>query len=57
MPEAVGNTRVTISERCQSDRLGRSGEPASVKEALQALNDYIGDWKGNGTSEKDKGEI
>lgn len=28
-----------------------------VKEALQALQDYIGGWKGNGTSEKDKSEI
>jgi hypothetical protein len=35
---------------------GQSGEPASVKEALQALNDFIGGWKGNGTSEKDKSE-
>jgi YHS domain-containing protein len=30
---------------------------AAVKEALQALQDYIGGWKGNGTSEKDKSEI
>src|SRR5437588_4156104 len=28
-----------------------------AKEALQALQDYIGGWKGNGTSEKDKSEI
>jgi hypothetical protein len=35
----------------------RPGEPASAKEALQALNDYIGEWKGNGTSEKSKTEI
>jgi hypothetical protein len=35
----------------------RSGEPSSAKEALQALNDYIGGWKGNGTSEKDRSAI
>jgi len=33
------------------------GKGADVKEALQALQDYIGGWKGNGTSEKDKSEI
>jgi YHS domain len=38
------------------DRI-RSGEPSSAKEALQALNDYIGGWKGNGTSEKDRSAI
>src|SRR5262249_33570371 len=27
------------------------------KEALQALQDYIGGWKGNGTSEMNKSEI
>ncbi|MCI0455436.1 MAG: YHS domain-containing protein [Gemmataceae bacterium] len=35
----------------------RPGEPTSAKEALQALNDYIGGWKGNGTSEKNQTEI
>jgi hypothetical protein len=35
----------------------RPGEPSSAKEALQALNDYIGGWKGNGTSEKNRTEI
>jgi hypothetical protein len=39
------------------DLVCRSGEPASVKEALQALNDYIGGWKGNGTSENDRTAI
>jgi hypothetical protein len=34
-----------------------SGEPSSPKEALQALNPYIGIWKGNGTSEKNSSEI
>ena len=29
-------------------------EPASSKEALQALNEYIGDWKGTGDVEKAK---
>jgi hypothetical protein len=33
-------------------RAGEGGSPA--KEALQELNDYIGGWKGTGTSEKDK---
>ncbi len=33
------------------------GDKAAAKEALQALQDYIGGWKGNGTSEKDKSEI
>ena len=34
-----------------------SGEPTSAKEALQAFNDYIGGWKGSGTSEKDRNAI
>jgi hypothetical protein len=34
-----------------------SGEPSSPKEALQALNEYIGGWKGSGTSEKNTSEI
>jgi hypothetical protein len=29
-------------------------EPASAKEALQALNDFIGDWKGTGDLERAK---
>ena len=29
-------------------------EPASAKEALQALNEYIGDWKGTGDVERAK---
>lgn len=35
--------------------LAFSGEsPGDVKEALQALQDYIGSWKGNGFSESDR---
>jgi hypothetical protein len=34
-----------------------AGSKTAAKEALQALQDYIGPWKGNGTSEKDKSEI
>src|SRR5436309_6684046 len=34
-----------------------SGQERSPKEALQELNDFIGPWKGNGTSEKDKNAI
>ncbi len=33
------------------------GTDADSKEALQALQDYIGGWKGNGTSDKDRSEI
>jgi YHS domain-containing protein len=33
------------------------GKGTDAREALQALQDYIGGWKGNGTSEKDKSEI
>src|SRR5262249_50349838 len=29
-------------------------EPGSVKEALQAFNDYIGEWKGTGDGERAK---
>src|SRR5438128_1290004 len=36
---------------------GGAGKQAPAKEALQALQDYIGSWKGNGTSEKNKSEI
>ena len=36
---------------------GSAKDFAEVKEALQALQDYIGGWKGNGTSEKSKSEI
>jgi hypothetical protein len=38
-------------------RADAAGQSPDVKEALQALQDYIGGWKGNGTSEKDKSEI
>jgi hypothetical protein len=34
---------------------GKKGD--DPKEALQLLQDYIGGWKGNGTSEKNKSEI
>ena len=34
-----------------------SAQGTDAKEALQALQDYIGGWKGNGTSEKDRSEI
>ncbi len=33
------------------------GKAADSKEALQALQEYIGGWKGNGTSEKDRTQI
>jgi hypothetical protein len=36
-----------------SDVVAGGGVPTS-KEALQELNDYIGTWKGNGTSEQDR---
>ena len=32
----------------------KTEEPSSPKAALQALNDFIGDWKGNGSPEKVK---
>jgi hypothetical protein len=38
-------------------RADAGGQSSDVKEALQGLQDYIGGWKGNGTSEKDKSEI
>jgi hypothetical protein len=37
--------------------LGAGDKGDDPKEALQALQDYIGGWKGNGTSEKNKTEI
>ncbi len=36
---------------------GPAKEAQQAREALQALQDYIGGWKGNGTSEKNKSEI
>ena len=38
---------------------GRKGkvEAEDPKEALQAVQDFIGGWKGSGTSEKNKSEI
>jgi hypothetical protein len=33
---------------------GAGESPGDVKEALQALQDYIGSWKGNGYSENDR---
>jgi len=38
-------------------RVDASAQGTDAKEALQALQDYIGGWKGNGTSEKDRSEI
>jgi len=37
--------------------LGAGGQGPDAREALTALQDYIGAWKGNGTSEKDRSEI
>ncbi|MCI0640479.1 MAG: hypothetical protein L0Y72_05660 [Gemmataceae bacterium] len=37
--------------------LSDAGKGTDPKEALQALQEYIGGWKGNGTSEKNKSEI
>jgi hypothetical protein len=34
-----------------------AGESSSAREALQALNDYIGGWKGSGTSERNRSAI
>src|ERR1700681_4396284 len=51
---ACGLVLVTTIFLTQADA---GGKGADVKEALQALQDYIGGWKGNGTSEKDKSEI
>jgi hypothetical protein len=50
----AGGTFLAVLGLLSPDRVCRSGEPASAKEALQALNEYIGDWKGNGISEKDR---
>jgi hypothetical protein len=36
---------------------GGAGQGNDVKEALQALQDYIGAWQGNGTSEQNRSEI
>src|SRR5438067_846115 len=33
------------------------GQSTEAKEALQVLQDYIGGWKGNGTSEASKNDI
>jgi hypothetical protein len=30
------------------------GEEKTVKQALQEMNDYIGQWKGNGTTDRDR---
>ena len=53
----LGGTFLAVLGLLSSAPEGRSGEPSSAKEALQALNDYIGGWKGNGTSEKNSSEI
>src|SRR5687767_9253493 len=34
-----------------------AGKGTDPKEALQALQEFIGGWKGNGVSEKNKSEI
>ena len=38
-------------------QLDGSGQGPAAKEALQELQDYIGGWKGNGTSENDRSAI
>lgn len=40
-----------------SDVIAQGKKGDDPKEALQALQEYIGGWKGNGTSEKNKSEI
>ncbi len=37
--------------------LAGGGDAGDAKEALQNLQDFIGDWNGNGTSEKDRSLI
>src|SRR5438128_12268801 len=37
--------------------VAEAGKADDPKEALQALQEYIGGWKGSGTSEKNKSEI
>ena len=37
--------------------LHAGGKGDDPKEALQSLQEYIGGWKGNGTAEKNKGDI
>ena len=37
--------------------IGSTGETMSAKEALQELQDFVGGWKGNGTSERDSKAI
>jgi YHS domain-containing protein len=36
---------------------GQEGEAKTAKAALQELNDYIGGWKGSGTSDRDQLDI
>jgi hypothetical protein len=45
---------LTLALVLRSAAAGDSDEQKKVKEALQELNDYIGPWKGNGTSEQDR---
>src|ERR1700722_9156099 len=40
-----------------SQLLGGGSAAEDSKEAMQALQEYIGSWKGNGTSEKNRSEI
>src|ERR1700681_2500628 len=37
--------------------LAGAGDAVDAKEALQALQDFIGTWNGSGTSEKDRSVI
>jgi YHS domain-containing protein len=48
---------VAGSQLCSSPVLAGGSAAEEAKEALQPLQQFIGSWKGNGTSEKDKLEI
>src|SRR5262245_8873186 len=52
----AGGGLVALVLVLQTGFAGAGGDKAA-KEALQQLNDYIGGWKGNGLSEKNKSEI
>jgi hypothetical protein len=39
------------------DALGGGAKPEQSKEAMQAIQEYVGTWKGSGTSEKNKSDI
>jgi hypothetical protein len=48
---------VLLTAACYAATAGPGGDASAAKEALQELQEFVGGWKGSGTTERDKTAI